>query len=314
MPALVSTVPRFIRSCLLAGAPLLSATGAGAADLEPFERVELRREQATIQLREREWLLLSPRTPQPEPAPLLVLLHFLNGLPVEMANLTAVARLVRDHGAWVVLPQALGGRWKNGPVITAGKTGDDLVFLDQLIERLLTEHPLDPDRVYMAGYSNGALMAEYYACNRPDRLAAMGFVASTSDLTTLPVCAPAAGVPLLMIHGTEDPVVPYEGSAIRRSAPATAAFWAQALGCAATPVMLPFAEGQDPRTTLDYRRHEHCARGSVDLLTVIGGGHTYPGTLDFSPSLGVVSQDLDATDLLWGYFAPLSRAASGVSP
>lgn len=289
---------------MLSAAPTLHGL-----DVAPMENVEVRAERMTVQLREREWLLMRPREAVGEtPAPLLVMLHFLNGLNVEMANLTGVAALVRLTGVWVAVPQAIGGRWDAGTALSLGKPYSDVRFLEAMIDDLAARYPLDLSRVYMAGYSNGALMAEHFACQRPERLAGLGLIASTSPTSTVPSCAPARGVPLVMFHGDEDEVVPYDGSLIRRSAPETAAVWAERLGCGGATQVENLPVRINDGTDVFVERFTACADGEVALFTIEGGGHTYPGALGFSPELGRATQNLNATIELWRFFERFSRA------
>jgi len=51
-----------------------------------------------------------------------------------------------------------------------------------------------------------------------------------------------------------------------------------------------------------------CARGAdVVLYTVVGGGHTWPGSFDV-PDLGHPTQEINAADLILDFFAHHPRA------
>lgn len=278
---------------------------AAALEVAPAEGVAISRQTITVELREREYLLMRPRAAGNDVAPLVVMLHFLNGLSGEMANLAGAAALVRETGAWVALPQASRGRWNNGTILGT-KLVDDVAFLEALLDALMAEYPIDPQQVLMTGYSNGAAMAEHFACQRPDRVTAIGLVASTLFETRIPACDPRQPVSYALVHGTDDNIVPYNGNATRLSAPASAAFWAERAGCQPEPERseLPDAVADGTRVVID--RYRECDSAEVELFTVKNGGHTYPGTLGFSPDLGRVSQDINATFRLFDF---LQRAA-----
>lgn len=294
-------------ACAFAPAACLFAPAAAALDVSSTENVEVSTERMVVDLRRREVLLIRPREPANEPAPLVVMLHFLNGLHVEMANLSGAAALVRDTGAWVALPLAINGRWNTPQSITVAKLSSDVRFLETMIDELAARHPVDTSRVYMTGYSNGAMMTEYFACQRPQRLAAFGLVGSTTLRSRLPPCAPQRSVPLVMVHGTEDTVVPYDGNLARFSAPETAQRWADLAGCAGAPARTDLPQRIDDGTSVFVERYTDCAEGGVEFFTVTGGGHTWPGALGFSPDLGRVSQNLSATAAMWNFFQQFSR-------
>ena len=56
------------------------------------------------------------------------------------------------------------------------RTVDDTGFIDALISLLQTRHPIDPDRVYAVGFSNGGMMSMQLACHLSHRIAAFGLV------------------------------------------------------------------------------------------------------------------------------------------
>ncbi|MGB0514574.1 MAG: alpha/beta hydrolase family esterase, partial [Wenzhouxiangellaceae bacterium] len=91
--------------------------------------------------------------------------------------------------------------------------GDDVAFLDALIDWSLDALGTDPTRVYFTGASNGGMMSLRMASERPEQVAAVAaFIANQPDGTE---CAePTRGVPMLLAHGTEDPLVPYAGGPV----------------------------------------------------------------------------------------------------
>lgn len=158
---------------------------------------------------------------------------------------------------------------------------DDVAFVAALIANLVTTSGVDPRRVYVAGFSNGAMMAHRVACELSDRIAAIAVVSGA--LNTL-ACRPTRPVAVLIIHGTADTVVPYGGgrptrpglpaaadTVTSRSVAEAVASWTGHNRCSPGPV-----ESRDGPVT--RTEHRSCAGGTaVELYTVDGGGHAWPG-------------------------------------
>jgi polyhydroxybutyrate depolymerase len=119
-------------------------------------------------------------------------------------------------------------------------------------------------------------------------------------------------VSVIEFHGTDDRFVPYGGGEVLGKAergrvlsvPATAELWGKLDGCPTPPrrVDLPPRRADDG-TRIRQATYGPCRSGSaVVLYTIVGGGHTWPGTT-WVPLLGPVSHQIDATDAMWEFFA-----------
>ncbi|MGB7817656.1 MAG: hypothetical protein WBL35_02825 [Ornithinibacter sp.] len=86
---------------------------------------------------------------------------------------------------------------------------DDVGFISALTDALVREYDIDPRWVFATGLSNGAFMVNRLACDLPEKIAAVAPVART--LGTDVECSPAVPVAVMSVHGTDDPLVPFEG-------------------------------------------------------------------------------------------------------
>ena len=287
--------------------PLLMACGPlWAHDVQQVENVTSFSKRLVSDLRSREVIYFKPNAAGSEKAPAIVMLHYLHGTPEDMADLTNVARLARDYGVWVILPDGVQGKWNYGGL--AVKTVNDVKFLGKVIDDAVAEYPIDPKRIYMAGYSNGGLMAQRFACDDPGRIAAVGVVSTTIEHLSAASCTPATGTPMLYINGVDDPIVAYQGNLLKRSAADTVAMWRGIDGCtdASTDSVLP--DAVDDGTTTSHRSWRGCADGlAVDQYIVNGGGHTWPGSTRYTLSLGITSQDFNAVDAIWQFVSQFQR-------
>lgn len=237
--------------------------------------------------------------------PMLVMLHFGGGTSEKMANLTEVSELVRDFGIWVMLPEGLNGGYNNDPANSTGV--DDVGFIAGRIDYAVKTYPIDARKVYMTGYSNGGFMTLRFACERPAKVAAIAVV--TAELRKSLTCSPGRTVPIAMIDGTADTVVEYNAVYGLVSAPATAEKFASINGCTKGSVhsSLPdLVTSDDSQVTLD--NWSGCTNGSqVSLYSVIGGGHTWPGSPFNATGLGAVNMDIAATLTGWEFVRQFSR-------
>lgn len=311
-------------AALLALGASLQLTPATAA-LLPFEGVQVTREPFTaLDGVTRQITYFRPLNAAPN-APAVFVLHYNLASAQPMANLTEVGQLARDFGTWIIMPTAEGLSWATDPNRTAATEPDHVSFLAELIDHVVATRGIDARRVYMTGYSDGGNMSVRFACTRPEKIAAAGAVGATMrrSQANLGRCAPSLGTPFIYIMGTEDAQVLYEpniltdpvqiigcnvGVRCNLSAPSAAEHWAGVNQCNASPTRINLPDTVNDGTTVYIDRYSGCARNAlVELYTIVNGGHTWPGSLDFAPRAGITSQDINATRVLWNFFRQFSR-------
>ncbi len=240
-----------------------------------------------------------------QPVSVVVVLHGGGGSAATAEAAYGWDRAADRHGFVVAYPESLGQAWNAGSCCGRAQTvdADDVGFVTAVVAELLGEEPLDPDRVYLTGFSNGAMLSYRIACEAPGVFAAIAPVSGTQ----LVDCADARPVSLLAIHGTSDPSVPYDGgpgSGVGNvdgpSAPTVNEFWRTVDDC---------AEPSDQRSGAITRSTATCPSGrTVELITIDGGAHHWPGsvTSQGNPS-NSASNELDTTQEIWSFFAEHTR-------
>lgn len=154
-----------------------------------------------------------------EPAPLLFVLHGFGGTAEGMRGYAAIEDAVTtalDGGAIVVYPNGSGAEngypqsWNAGGCcpFSIYEPVDDVAFFAQLIDALSNTYDVDPERVWVAGHSNGGMMAYRLACELADRVTAIGVGAGALMIDS---CQPSRGVSAIHVHGELDSVVPIAG-------------------------------------------------------------------------------------------------------
>jgi polyhydroxybutyrate depolymerase len=239
-----------------------------------------------------------------EPAPLVLMLHGGGGSARQAERSYGWTELAREERFVVLHPEGLHRTW-NSEGGCCGRAEseqvDDVAFLEALIEAVSDEVPIDADRVFVTGMSNGAMMAYTLVC-RTDAVAAIAPVAGTM----LDDCAEPRPVSVHHVHGLLDQSVRYDGSpgtgvaqVDGPSIPDVLDFWRTVNGCLAPTVV---TAGPVQRTVA------RCSEGrSVELVTVEDAGHQWPGSETVRGDADEPSSSLDATEEIWRFFAAHPR-------
>jgi len=210
------------------------------------------------------------------------------------------------HGYLAVFVAHYGIRWYLGADPMAGAV-DDVGFVRRILDVLEDRFGADHDRLYATGMSYGGFFSHVLACSLNDRIAAFAPVSGT--MTEASLCFPGRAVPIVMLHGTNDPLVPYGYKSVLGlrgfDAPGSAAFWAGNNGCASDTVDTPLAD-VDPNDGTRVVRHDWTGCPSdapVVLYEIRGGGHNWPGGKPFLPPpvLGGQTYDIVANDVVWDF-------------
>ena len=179
-------------------------------------------------------------------------------------------------------------------------TLDDVNFAKAIIGNLAKNACVDPAHAYATGISSGGAMTASLACQASDAFAGFGPVAA--DFYLPQICAKARIRPIIIFHGTADPVVPYKGGQVGTSgvpvggAEATAAAWAGHNGCTPGPT----------RTGLGsqvVRLSWNGCKAPVVMYSIVGGGHTWPGSVIDVTRLGLTTHQVSATNQMWKFFS-----------
>ncbi|MBI4537491.1 MAG: prolyl oligopeptidase family serine peptidase [candidate division NC10 bacterium] len=247
--------------------------------------------------------------------PLVIALHGGGTNGQSMERFSGLSQTAERWGFAVAYPDGTGRAnrfltWNAGACCGRALTEnvDDVAFLRRLVDWATGTLHVDPDRVYVTGISNGAMMAYRLAAETPKLIAAVAAVAGGLEIDPGRIRAP---VPVLHFHGTEDAYVPFQGGRGPRTAPAyshasvsaTIQAWVQANGAELTPAVthLPDRKADGTRVVRSaYRRGTD--PDAVVLYTIIGGGHTWPGRPTGERILGRSTRDIAANEIIWQFF------------
>lgn len=280
-------------------------------------------------LGDREYLLQMPAK-RHRPAsrmPVLMLFHGGGGKARGFANYSGFSGLCDELGFIGIYPQGVDKHWYDAryrSVHPAPAGVDDVAFVSALLDKLAQFPQADMQRVYAMGMSNGGIFCQQLALALSGRFAA---VASICGQLPQPLAAgfrPRTPLSVLLMNGTEDPVVPYQGGEVgmmRRWGPNKGSkkssgrviatdrnlrLWVRhnQLPSRPTTTDLPNkAAGDGCRV-----QHLHWGRGeggvSVELYRIQGGGHAIPGRKQYLPKkiIGRACRDIDGSRVIWDFF------------
>lgn len=239
-----------------------------------------------------------------DPVALVFVLHGAGGDGNGIRGISGFGALGETEGFISVFPSGINGGWNDGRPDSGVNATDDIGYIRHLIELLTNSLNIDPARIYASGYSMGGMMSFRLACNLPDQIAAVASVASTMPLYFLDECEGTPPVPVAVVQGTDDNVVPWTGirngylSAIR-----TMEYWTNHNGCLYQTdlIVQPDNDPHDP-TRVVLQQYDDC-EAEVLLYGIYGGGHTWPGGGMVAPiDIGVTSQDINASEEIWAFF------------
>ncbi len=252
---------------------------------------------------------LPPNLDPTKPLPLVLVFHGFSMSGAEMASITGYAALADSEGIAVAFPDGEGGPnsfaapWNVGANVcptSAGITpdagGDDLGFIDAMKADIADDQCLDESHVFVTGFSMGGYFTHHVGCMRPDVRAVAPHSGGTHDLSS---CT-SVHKPIIIFHGTSDPVVPdgCDDPAATNTPSgftASATAWAMKNGCATTTMSQTVQGG-----TCEV--YTGCpADGQVELCTFPGMAHCWAGG-DLTNDASSCPNYASATQLEWAFW------------
>lgn len=259
--------------------------------------------------------------------PVVVDLHGMAQTTLAREAQTKMSDLGEAEGFVTVVPQGLGDL----PFLDIRPDGDDAAFIDELLDSLEAGLCIDPSRVYVTGYSGGAILANVVSCIDADRFAAAAPVAGVAPIAD---CHPTRAVPVRAFQGSDDRLWRFDGDfpavrdtltsvfgettvnyvepgmrevlgdeVITDGGPGTVdvmTTWAERNGCSAT-----YTESSVTDHVRLYAWDSCPHDGATELYVIDGGGHTWPGSESdaaLEAILGPTTLEVDATEQIWDFF------------
>ncbi len=251
---------------------LLTLTGCQSSD-SPDDTPTVGDTPQQIQLGGRSYWLALPQGYQPGSSyKLLLAFHPSGGTAQEMQSRSQFEKLSADY--IVAYPKSEQVEWNEGcDCNVAHRLGaDDLGFTRSVINDIRQRHSITEGEIYAAGYSQGGLFVQNLACNLSDTFKAVAVVAAPMSTQLAASCAPQQPVSIMMVHGTADRVLPYNGQVHSNfgliSSPAAIALLAE------KNATLPYALHKTVNANVNLSSY-HNGTQKFQLFSIKDGGHNW---------------------------------------
>jgi len=224
----------------------------------------------------------------------------------------------------VVYPEGLNGAygkptWNDCRAdCSVTSDADDVHFIDSLIDYLSAEYPIDMQRIYVSGTSNGGFMALRLANELHNKIAAVAAVAAS--MPAVSSCPPPQHpISVLMMNGTNDNHMPYNGGTIGNppnpangtalSTPDAIDFWVHLNQTDTIPqtYTFPDLDPDDGGIVQKYTYTNGIHQTEVILYKINGGGHSAPSIRErysrlFEQYFNKQNHDIEMTTEVWQFF------------
>ncbi|NMG22985.1 hypothetical protein DP116_27585 [Brasilonema bromeliae SPC951] len=269
----------------------------------------------------RTYDIYTPKSYSPSrPMPLVLVFHGDEGSGRSISNVSQFNTLAEQKGFLVAYPDGIDQRWSLRK--TSKRNIDDVSFVKNFINHLEQVRNIDSRRIYATGFSRGGILTQALTCQLSDRIAAFASVAGSLPRRLKQTCQPQMPVSMLMINGTNDQSVHYQGDEKTQkgalvSIPEAVNFWRDHNQCPAyTAKNVAFVAGNQSdapagsrarrdRSKVKTYSYSGCSGGSeVVQLAVVDGGHLWYGGTSSDKDVNEFNKDLglDSTQTIWNFF------------
>jgi polyhydroxybutyrate depolymerase len=276
----------------------------------------------TVDVRQREYLIhLPPNYQSASKLPILFGLHGGGGNYKNTISFYNLNGLADKKGFIVIYPNAIAKSWTmpgfSARSKNADSTVDDVHFISVLLDTVIQYYKGDATKVFTTGISRGGEFSLYLAYKLSDRITAIAPVCANVPKDVLKYYSFKHPTPLLLINGTDDPLIKYDGGFgkyLRTDEPGEGFDMASTDDlikkiisldlCNSTPKYTDMPD-DDPDDGCTAQRYEyHCGSVNVTLIKVVNGGHTWPGGKQYLPKfiIGKVCRDFKAEDEIFNFF------------
>ena len=269
---------------------------------------------------EREYILHLPKNYGSELLPLVMVFHGGGGTAEQVMNHTKFSKLADKENFIVVYPNAIEKNWNDGRIgDKLPMDRDDVKFISALLDTLIANYKINTKRIFSTGISNGGFFSFYLALKLSSRLLAIAPVTANIPENLKDSWKTDKPISVLLINGTKDPLVKFDGGpvgfkddetgrGVSLSTSWTVKILTENNTCQTSTKTEEIDDKEDDDCKAEKETYYKCADGTkVILVTIKGGGHTWPGASQYLPKIivGNVCKDFKATEMIWEFFKSL---------
>jgi polyhydroxybutyrate depolymerase len=272
--------------------------------------------------RNRLYLLhLPPNFDKKDRFPVILAFHGGGGDYQKTVRHYGLNNLADANGFIVVYPNAINKAW-NMPWVSSrvrkmDTSVDDVHFISSLLDKLISDYKVDSSRVFCTGISRGGIFSLFLAWKLSNHISAIAPVCASIPHSISDNYSFSHPTPVLLINGTEDPLINYNGGPGKMNTRNAALQTADMLAteelvskivkldnCTASPIItaMPNLDTKDGCTATEYDYKN--GRALVTFIKVSNGGHTWPGGFQYLPKvlIGKMCNDFSASEKIMEFF------------
>ena len=258
----------------------------------------------------------------PANAPAIFMLH---GSLQDIADIRKFSgyefeRLASQHGFLLIYPQGFKNNWNDcrarASYPAKKQNIDDVGFILSLIEHVTEQYAIDPNKVAVAGFSNGGHLGFRLASEHPSRISAVAAISANLPHPSNFDCQPLTqAVPILVMNGTDDPINPYSGGIVtlfgfgNRGKVLSSVETAQTFATLAGYDDAAIKQGGNNQNLFAYHNGISTVtwrasdKPEITLYSIKNGGHVVPQPYYQAPRiLGATNQQFNGPLAIWQFF------------
>jgi polyhydroxybutyrate depolymerase len=255
-----------------------------------------------------------------KPVPLLLCLHGGGGTAKHMQAFVDFDKIADRDAFIVVYPNGWERGWNDGRVDIKSKAHnlnmDDVGFISSLIDTLTSKYIIASDRIFITGTSNGGIMSYKLACALGNKIRGIAPVIACMPENLYNEAKPEYPVKVMIMNGTGDPLVPYNGGYVRVgqqtrgkvvSTKQSAEFWISVNGCNSSLVERTDMPDLDLNDGCKAYKESYASCKSLQqvvVITIVNGGHNMPGKKQYllKSMIGNTCKDFDGAEEIALFF------------
>ncbi|HXB12791.1 MAG TPA: alpha/beta hydrolase-fold protein [Bacteroidia bacterium] len=276
----------------------------------------------TVDGRERKYIIhLPPGYEAAKNLPVLFGLHGGSGNNENTIKFYNLNDLADKNNFIAIYPNAVAGSWTMpgfaARTKNADSTVDDVHFISVLLDTIIRNYKGDPSHVFTTGISRGGEFSLFLAYKLSKRITAIAPVCASVPKTVLKAYSFNHPTPVLLINGTDDPLIKYDGGFgkyLGTDEPGDGFDMASTDDvikkivtlnlCSPGPKTIDMPNN-DPNDGCNATKYSYtCNSVNVTLIKITNGGHTWAGGKQYLPKsmIGKVCRDFNAEDEIFNFF------------
>lgn len=258
--------------------------------------------------------------------PVIFALHGGGGTAQGAVSFYNLEPLADKNNFIIVYPDAINKAWNIPGITSRVKRLDTMVndvhFISALLDTLIANYKAGDKKIYCTGISRGAMFSFYLADALNSRITAIAPVCGGISKTLSATYSFKKPIPVLMINGTDDPLVSYNGGYGKMNGRNEGNEDGDMLptvdlvkkivmfdNCSATSKTYSLPDNDKYDGCTEIESVYDCSNVKVDFIKIENGGHTWPGGTQYLPKflIGKLCKDFSASQKIFDFFINNSK-------